>query len=474
MAVISLARFFAAALALCVLVGACDGEASTISPPTVVATATASVDASGTAGVEATVAPTIAQTSATPAPPPSGFPRLGAYTGIAHTAEDPSFTALDGATAQFGSLGNATFRIEVPAAWNGDLVVWAHGFKGFGTVLEVDSPPRALREWLVRQGYAWAASSYSENGYAPGVGADDTLAVRNYFVDTVGEPGRIYLVGGSMGGNVVALSLEHFPGIYDGALAICGALGGQTQIDYLVSWAHLAAFFAGVELPLAEGALAVTLALTGQVSPALGSPDTPTEAGLRFQSAVRLLTGGARPFFVEGFAEQYLLNFGYILSDPGLQTVTARAATNSETVYAIADGLGVSAEEINAGVYRQVADPEARNAALYPDKVPTSGRLSAPLLTLHNTGDLFVPISQEQEYRAAAVAAGAGDLLVQRAIRAAGHCQFSAEELTSAFSALVGWVEDGTKPAGDDLSGDLSTIGMAFTNPLRPGDPGTP
>jgi hypothetical protein len=63
---------------------------------------------------------------------------------------------------------------------------------------------------------------------------------------------------------------------------------------------------------------------------------------------------------------------------------------------------------------------------------------------------------------------------VQRAIRAAGHCQFSAEELTAAFSDLVAWVEDGTKPAGDDLAGDLSTIGMAFTNPIRPGDPGTP
>ena len=441
-----------------------DGQTAT-SSPTAVATATA--------GTTTTVA---ASPTASPTSPAAGgeYPQLGAYTGVAHTAEDPAFQALDGGSAHFGNLGGATYRLEVPDAWNGDLVVWAHGFKGFGTTLDVDSPPRALREQLIGDGYAWAASSYSENGYAPGIGADDTLAVRDFFIAEFGQPERIYLVGASMGGNVVALSLEHFAGAYNGALAICGALGGQTQIDYLVSWAHLAAFFAGVELPLDQGALAVTLALTGEVSPALGTPDAPTQAGLQFQSAVRLLTGGSRPFFLEGLAEQYLLNFGYILSDPGLETVTARAATNADATYAIEEGLGVTAEEINAGIYRQVADPEARNAATYPDKVPTSGRLTAPLLTLHNTGDLFVPISQEREYLAAASAAGSAELLVQRAIRAAGHCQFSDDELTEAFDDLVAWVEDGTRPQGDDLGTDLADIGMAFTNPVREGDPGTP
>src|SRR5690606_35626469 len=117
----------------------------------------------------------------------------------------------------------------------------------FGTVLDVDSPRTPVREWLVENGYAWAASSYSENGYNPGIGADDTLELLGYFEEQFGRPDRVYLFGLSMGGNVVALSLEHFAGVYDGALALCGALGGQTQIDYLVAWAYAAAFLAGVE-----------------------------------------------------------------------------------------------------------------------------------------------------------------------------------------------------------------------------------
>jgi hypothetical protein len=95
------------------------------------------------------------------------------------------------------------------------------------------------------------------------------------------------------------------------------------------------------------------------------------------------------------------------------------------------------------------------------------------LLTLHNTGDLFVPISMEQSYRRKVDEAGKGDLLVQRVIRAAGHCKFSEAELQTAWDDLVEWVETGDQPAGDDVLGDLSDAGREFTTPLREGDPGT-
>jgi hypothetical protein len=104
--------------------------------------------------------------------------------------------------------------------------------------------------------------------------------------------------------------------------------------------------------------------------------------------------------------------------------------------------------------------------------VPTSGNIGKPLLTIHGTGDLYVPINQEQSYRQKVDAAGKGDLLVQRAIRSGGHCQFSPQEETQAWDDLVAWVEKGNKPAGDNIMGDLSAAGRQFTNPIRPGDPG--
>ena len=40
------------------------------------------------------------------------------------------FDALPGATAYWGVHRRAGYRIEVPDDWNGDLVMWAHGFRG--------------------------------------------------------------------------------------------------------------------------------------------------------------------------------------------------------------------------------------------------------------------------------------------------------------------------------------------------------
>jgi pimeloyl-ACP methyl ester carboxylesterase len=415
---------------------------------------------------------------AAPAEPldPADFRLLGAYTGDPHTIADPAFDALSGATAHYGTLGNAAYRIEFPDDWNGELILYAHGFRGFERDLTIDNPRRALREELIGRGYAWAASSYSENGYVPGIGADDTLALYFHFAQEFEEPERAYLVGVSMGGNVAALSLEHFDGVYDGALALCGALGGQTQIDYLVSWARLAEYFAEVPLPVGDGASATQLGsvLLTDYQPALGTPRNPTAAGERFLSAVRELTGGARPFFIEGLEEQYIANFGLLLADPRLETVLARAATNDYVVYDIDSDLGLNPDELNEGIVRQSADPEARNAESYPDKVPTSGRLTAPMLALHNTGDLFVPITQAMEYDAFTRQQGNEDLFVVRAIRAPGHCNFSDEEVLAAFEDLVAWVEDGDMPGGDDLGEDLMEAGRDFTNPERPNDPGTP
>jgi hypothetical protein len=97
-----------------------------------------------------------------------------------------------------------------------------------------------------------------------------------------------------------------------------------------------------------------------------------------------------------------------------------------------------------------------------------SGDISVPVLTLHNLGDLFVPVLNEVEYVARATAHGKRDLLVQRAIRGVLHCDFSAAEFSTAFLDLVAWLEFGVKPAGDDFLDPAAVadplFGCAFTD----------
>ena len=112
------------------------------------------------------------------------------------------FDALPGTstTRYWGVHGGAGYKIEVPDDWNGDLVLYAHGFRGTGLELTVSDP--RLRRYLVTHGYAWAASSYSTNGYDVRQGVKDTHALGELFNGLVGHPRRTYLTGHSMGGHI--------------------------------------------------------------------------------------------------------------------------------------------------------------------------------------------------------------------------------------------------------------------------------
>jgi len=98
-----------------------------------------------------------------------------------------------------------------------------------------------------------------------------------------------------------------------------------------------------------------------------------------------------------------------------------------------------------------------------------------PLLTIHETGDFRVPFRLQQDYRRRTLAAGTSHLLVQRAVRWAGHCAFDGTVRERAFEDLVAWIERGVVPAGDDvLAPDVSRLGLRWTPALHPADPLAP
>ncbi|MEV4172754.1 hypothetical protein [Nonomuraea sp. NPDC049709] len=100
----------------------------------------------------------------------------------------------------------------------------------------------------------------------------------------------------------------------------------------------------------------------------------------------------------------------------------ARVATNRGAVDRPAVPVNV-----NASVQRvDPADPVARRTWRLTEVPGVSGKIGVPVLSLHNLGDNFVPFSMEQYCRADVASHGRSQLLVQRAIRAAGHCEFGA------------------------------------------------
>jgi hypothetical protein len=61
--------------------------------------------------------------------------------------------------------------------------------------------------------------------------------------------------------------------------------------------------------------------------------------------------------------------------------------------------------------------------------------------------------------------------LVQRAVRQPGHCGIENTVRQPAFDDLVTWIENGTEPAGDDVLGDVSQLGVRWTLLRHPKDP---
>jgi pimeloyl-ACP methyl ester carboxylesterase len=389
---------------------------------------------------------------------------------------DPSFTALAGAKASFGHYEGGAYRIEIPEKWNGELVLWAHGYVANsgaqGSRLRAGVPGvgqgNPLRGHLVAEGFAWAASSYRCNGYVPGTALLDTIALTDIFtkLNDGKAPARVYLSGVSMGGHVTLLGLQEFPTTFAGGLALCPS--GPGEMDFLVSVAAASELITGVK-PTTETREDDVAKLTT----ILGKPPDYTSKGRQLASIQVQISGGPRPFAMEGLEARFTDNASTVVDGRGTQ-IWNRVASNSDTRYEIDRGLGLTAEAINAGVRRKTADAEARSArGPYEEAIPFDGQFERPVITLHGSGDLYVPISLEQSLTRAVARAGKSSLLVQRIVRSPGHCNFSAQEQVDAFEALVGWARKGSKPEGDDVLGDLTNAGRRFTNPLRPGDPGT-
>jgi len=369
--------------------------------------------------------------------------------------------SADGPLVREGVHENASYRYEVPARWNGGLVMFAHAYQGEGPGAgSVQSEPLDLL--LSERGYAWAATGYRSIGYRVEWFMEDVRALRERFIREVGQPRWTILHGQSLGGHVTIASLELYPDLYQGGLIECGIIDGIGLGDFLWAYTAAAEYIGGVPLLDAPDRATFHRRVNEQWVPAVGMPGAYTERGRRFESVVKHLMGDA-PLWREGLPRRYLMNLVYVA--PGDAREGLRRAVSTQHVrYGIDPGLGLDAAELNAKVRRISPEPGFRSRAQDPAYAELTGKIRVPLMAIHETGDSRVPFVLQQQYRRKTLAAGTGDLLVQRAVRWPGHCAFDSEVRDQAFDDLVTWLEKGVKPAGDDvLSADRATLGRRWT-----------
>jgi len=354
---------------------------------------------------------------------------------------------INGVTAD-----GALYQFIVPNPWNGQLVVYSHGYVDRASPIALPNTPLELAAFQVitSQGFAVAYSSYAENGWAVKNGAETTHELRGLFANAVATPVRTYLVGTSEGGLITLDLAERFSGQYDGALSVCGVVGGATTAFHTVGDGRVLFdyFFPGVlpgdllhmpNLDFSPGSPTYT-AVTNALIAGLSAPAQPT---LQFANVARLSGTNVGEVLISELS----LVGGYLSFNELLDRTNGHNFyDNIQTVYS--GSLNDAA--LNANVQRFTADPAGRNyVSTYYD--PT-GLLRFPVLTIHTTQDPVVEFSQEAQYAGVVAGARASGFLVQQSVNRFGHCNFKLEELGNAFQGLVLWVNYGIKPPGGDVT----------------------
>jgi pimeloyl-ACP methyl ester carboxylesterase len=343
----------------------------------------------------------------------------------------------------------AQYSIFVPADWNGDVVYYAHGIKD---VAEPVGLPIAngfpdFRDSLGVMGYAIAYSSFSENGWAVQDGIQKTHQLRGLFASVAGQPRRSFIAGHSMGGLITVALAEKYPSQYDGALPMCGVVGGaQKQIDYIANVRTVFDYLYPGVLPGNALDMPVELNLNAQV---LG----PAQAAITLKPIPAITTFPRLaqtpvPFASVPELVQSILTalaFDARGADDLLDRTHGHSPfSNSGDAYYTGALLPDSLAAINAGVMHFDETPDAAN---YLRKYyETTGDLRIPMLTIHTSRDPVVPVFHEAVYAARVAAAGTASNLSQRVISRYGHCTFTPSEMAQAFRDLAAWVESGVKP----------------------------
>jgi pimeloyl-ACP methyl ester carboxylesterase len=381
-------------------------------------------------------------------------------------AADEVTTPADGPWARIieGTTGpGSRYALYIPREWNGDAVYYAHGFRDAATPVDLRDQDQlfALRTTLGERGFAVAYSSFAENGFVVKDGAQRTHQLRGLLASALGgQPARSFLAGHSLGGGIALELAQRYPTQYDGALLMCGMVGGATlQTQYLghvraLADVYFPGRFPGNAIAVPDGTVITLPDVVAAVSsnPAgLYAIASMSQTPLPFAPVGSVLNPSSTAFGSLVGSLYAALSFHARGINNVVDLVHGKSPfDNTDTEYSlsvppIVPGLEPMVALANGTVGRFRMPPSAES---YLEKYfePT-GVLAFPVLSIHNAFDPAVPVFHERVLLERAIATGAAGNLLQRTVPTYGHCAISAGQVAQGFLDLAGWVDTGIKPA---------------------------
>ena len=433
----------------------------------------------------------------------------GTAVTLALTSAGPAAAGATSAasTHYTGTLADAaTWVADVPASWNGTIILYSHGF---GPLTAQDAPDATTQSDLLSLGYALVGSSYSgPSWWALASAVRDQFASLAAVEKLTGRPRRTIAWGESMGGLVSAEETQDARGWIDGTLTTCGLVAGALslnnyQLDGEYALNELLA--PGQQIQLARYATAgQASAAAAALATVAGDAQSSAQGRARVALAAALLNeptwfSGAAPPAPGDYAAQEqqqdaeLSNFVLPFIVSARYQIELAAGGNSS----FTKGVDYARElrrssflpEVRA-LYRTAGlnlDADlttlTRNASITadPGAIATlartsmvSGRLSVPELDIHTIDDQLVPVEQENWYRQRVTWAGSSPLFRQAFVNTTGHCNFQPAGYVAALRALEHRLDTGrwgdvVQP--DALNTAASAAGLGAFAPYIPFNP---
>lgn len=343
---------------------------------------------------------------------------------------------------EVGTLDGAAYRIDIPNDWNHKLVVYYHGYAQEPVTFHIAEHLTGHQQPLFERHYAIIQSAYSQTGWALPQAYPETEALRQYFGKRFGAPRETYVVGTSMGGALVMVTLELNPKPYVGGLDLCGAVG-PTSDSFDRRFAMRAAFdyyFPGLMPPLLSlpADFIANRAERERITAALR--ENPQGA-----VAMRSLMG----LHTDAEVASDIAYFTFVVGDMQRRS-GGNPFDNRNTIYSGTNATNSFGDyDLNDKVRRYDALPAAR-AYLLRHYTP-SGHLGRPMLALHTVYDPVVPVSQLALYSREVEAAGFSQNLIQQYVHRDGHCTIGQNEIGEAFDELVAWTHAGLRPIAGQI-----------------------
>jgi len=363
----------------------------------------------------------------------------------------------------------ANYVMDIPANWNGTLLLYSHGYTAPGSgLVAYDAGDGSTAAYMLANGYALAGSSYSTNGWAVHEALPDQVSTLDVFESMFGTPTQTIAWGHSMGGIISAGLVQQYPDRFAAAMPMCGVVGGAVGFfnEMLDAAFTFNTLVAGGTLQVVN----ITDPTTdynnaeGWLGYAQGSAQG--QARIALTAAMADVPGWWDPGSPEPAQNDYVsreLNQFYWLAYDVFPfafyyraELEGRAGGNPSwnvgVNYARQLQLSVANPEVQALYQTAGLDLNADLGALVKaTRVPASqsaedyliqniifnGQIPGPVLALHTTGDGLVPVEDEQAYLSVVTKAGNKALVRDLFVHRAGHCTFTPAETITAVQALL-------------------------------------